>query len=201
LVLILRIEDNRIWRPGSRKIASLAHLPLETKTLLVGEFAKFMAREYAEALVRAIENQRFKRFWKSLTKRYLNFKKAMGWSTKIWEATELLKNSIGAWRVYRPINGFAVGIKQNVYYTTETGKRIRVLDVARWMEYGTGEQAEGGKGKAGWPGMPPRPLFRPMRDSMSKHIDRYWRVFVGENIEAIDSILAAFMVGAVVEVK
>ena len=139
--------------------------------------------------------QRYKRLWKRLTKKYLKYKKAAGLSPQIWEATELLKESIGAWRVYAP-DAFVIGIKSTVYYPTEDGKKVRVLDVARWMEYGTGEQAEGGKGKKDFRGMPPRPLFRPLKDRLSKDLGRHYKSFIDIYHEEIDELLAATALGA-----
>lgn len=194
--LILRMEYNKIWTPGKKKALALKHLPVKVREKLFDYFTQYMVDVYAEELVKAIDSQRFKRLWEDLTTRYLKHKKDMGWSTKIWEATGLLKNSITYWRVHRTPKAVAIGIKAGVLYPTETGKRLEVRKVAQWMEYGTGEQAEGGKGKNGFPGMPPRPLFRPMRDRMSKDISRYWRKFIHLYEQQIDDLLVLGTVGA-----
>ena len=141
----------------------------------------------------AINSQRFKRFWAPLTERYLAHKEAMGWSSKIWEASELLKDSIDWWRVKTPVDGYAIGIKKGIYYTTETGKKLEVRKVAMWMEYGTGEQAEKGDGKPGFPGMPSRPLFRPLRIQIRKNIGRYYNLFINEFRDEIDEMLAEYL--------
>jgi len=193
--LVLRLEDNRIWKPGSRKIMNFKRLPIEAREELLKYFTAFMAMEYAEQLYRAIETQRFKRLWADLTPKYLKHKELMGWSTQIWEATGLLKNSIGFWRLHRAGVHYAVGIRSNAFYTTETGEKLSVRKVAQWMEYGTGEKAEDGKGKPGFPGMPARPLFRPMRDQMSKNIDFYFKKFLGDYHEEVDSVLASISMG------
>ena len=190
--LYLDIENFRIWRPGSRKIMNLTKVSKKFKVALLKHFTIYMADQYVEALQKAITSQRFKDDWAPLTKRYLSWKKEMGFSKKIWECTELLKDSISYWRVD---NGFAIGIKRNAMYKTETGKTLEVRKVAQWMEYGTGDRAEGGKGTPGWPGMPPRPLFRPLRDNISKKIDVWFGKFIEEYADEIDTMLSMTILG------
>ncbi len=195
--LILPVEDDRLFSPGKRKIGAMKRFPIEFRRALLKYFAVFMADVYAAELVKAIDSQRFKRNWPPLSPKYLAFKEEMGWSLKIWERTSLLKDSITFWRVKTPVSGFAVGIKPGVTYTVgKNKKKLEVRKVAQWMEFGTGEKAEGGKGTRGWPGMPPRPLFRPLRERLSKDISRHFSRFVNDYGDEIDDLLVLTVVGS-----
>lgn len=191
--LYLNVQ-NATWSPGKKKIGSLL-LPEKFKDALLKAFAYFMSVTYAEEVFAAINDQRFINTWKPLSERYKQWKQAMGWSTNIWECTGLLKNSIGYWKITDPFKGWAVGIKKDVTYETETGKILSVRDVAMWMEYGTGEQAEGDKGKAGFPGMPPRPLFRPIQARLSRDVGKYYKKFLKDYDEEIDELMAKYLLG------
>lgn len=193
--LILQVEDGKLWSPGKRKIMNLEQTPLTFRDELLRHFTKYMAGVYADELVRAIEEQRYGDVWTPLSPHYLLLKERMGWSDKIWEATGKLKASIDWWRSPDK-KGYVVGVSPKKYYRAANGDHILVRDVALWMEYGTGEQAEGGKGKTGWPGMPARPLFRPLRDYLSKHIDDFYRKFLYAYEDDIDDLLVITMAGA-----
>lgn len=186
--LFLQVQNFKVWRPGSRKILGLTHLPLSFRVEVLKHFAVYMADVYRDEVKAAIEDQRLAERWPALSEKYVEKKKEMGWSLKMWQRTGLLQKSIKAWKNDIP-EGYVVGIKQDVWYS-ENGKKIRVRDVARWMEYGTGERAEDGLGKRGWPGMPPRPLFRPIQVRLRKSITTHWRRFLDEYGDAVDELLA-----------
>jgi hypothetical protein len=88
--LILTVDNDKIWRPGSRKIMDLTKVPKSFKKALLKQFTTFMAVEYTRLLRKAITSQRFKDSWEPLTEKYLAWKERMGYSKKIWEATKLL---------------------------------------------------------------------------------------------------------------
>lgn len=123
-------------------------------------FSRFMAKEIARLLVQAIDDQRYKSRWKPLTPGYKDWKKSKGWSTKIWEATGTLKFSIDYDNVSDLI---LVGIDPYIKYDDGTS----VLQVARWMEYGTYK-------------MPERPLFRPILQYVRGNVKYFYNKFLKE---------------------
>lgn len=193
--LVLNIEDNKIWNPGEKKLGKLAVLMPETAETIRRWFTKFVARVYVAKLIDAIDNQRYKDGWDPLTPQWAAFKEDMGWSENIWEATGKLKDAIEFWKTAK---GWAIGINPHMYYPSKKNKskRVMVRDVALWMEYGTGEQAEKGDGRPGWPGMPPRPLFRPLRARVSKDIPRIWDDFLDKHGDDVDDLIAENMAAA-----
>jgi hypothetical protein len=192
--LIISIGDvEKVWKPGSVKIMNLTKVSMKFKKALLKYFTMFMLDEYKKALRKAITSQRFIDQWAPLSERYLKYKKEMGYSTKIWECTSLLKHSIRSWPV--GTDAYAIGIDPKANYRTETGVDLNVRNVAMWMEFGTGERAEDGKGTPGWPGMPPRPLFRPLRDNMSRKINVWFSKFVDDYAEEIDTMLSMSLFG------
>jgi hypothetical protein len=128
---------------------------------LLGKFARRIAQIYADELVKAINSQRYKGRWEPLSPEYLEWKKANNMSTKIWEATSLLKDSIGVWRSN---NRYVVGIKRNIKYPDSN---VPVYRVARWMEFGTSK-------------MPARPLFLPVKKLINSRLRTYWTEFLLE---------------------
>ncbi|AMM44839.1 hypothetical protein SP15_040 [Bacillus phage SP-15] len=142
------------WEPGKR----IAQGSLEQ---YLPQFSKYMAKIMAEEIVKAIDNQRFKSKWAPLKIGYLKYKQRHDLSTKVWEATSVLKDNIKAYR-YR--DRWVVGIPKSRTYP---GTSLRVYQVAQYLEYGTTR-------------MPPRPLFRPIVSYLSKNIRRYWIKFLRE---------------------
>lgn len=142
------------WRPASRMAKGSRE-----KEKLLGQFAKYIAEIYRDELIAAINSQRYKGQWEPLSKEYLEYKRRHGLSDKTWEATELLKNSISA---YRSNNKWVVGINPYIKYP---GTKTYVYKVARWMEYGTSN-------------MPARPLFRPVKKLITSRMRKYWHAFL-----------------------
>lgn len=190
--LVLDMEDNRIWSPGERKIGKISVLPPKALEKLRGWFVKFIASMYVGELQEAIKDQRYAHAWIPLSPQWLKLKEEMGWSENIWEATGHLLESISFWRTSK---GWVVGVDPKAKYRGKKfhGQTLSVRLVALWMEYGTGERAEGGKGTPGHPGMPPRPLFRPLRERMRRDMSRWWSIFLDEFGEEVDVLLANSM--------
>jgi len=147
----------RDWKPGSVMI------PKDYPSLLgyMDDFAGYIAEEMKNMLVEAIDTQRYKRNWPSLSIPYYEYKQRNNLSLNIWEATGLLKNSIDYFKVQ---NKWVVGINPFMNYPDTP---VRVFRVARYMEYGTEN-------------MPARPLFRPIQGYISRHIRRFWESFLDE---------------------
>lgn len=153
MAVYIQIADKK-WEPGKILV------PPEQKYLL-DLFALYMANVMKQQLVDAINRQRFVQKWPPLTVAYVNYKRKRNLKLNIWEATGVLKNSISVWRQG---NYYVVGIHPNKRYP---GTKLKVLQVARYMEYGTTK-------------MPPRPLFRPIASYLQKNIRRYWEKFLEE---------------------
>lgn len=124
------------------------------------DFVKYMAKELRRQYKDAIKKQRFINRWKPLSVSYKTYKQEHHLSLNIWEATGLLLKSISYRRMSR---GYIVGINPRVRYKNG----LKVLDIARMMEYGTRK-------------MPARPLFTPILNQVRKNISRYWKKFLKE---------------------
>jgi len=148
-------EAGAIWSPG------IVMATAEERKYL-SRFAKYMSDVMSMELEEAIDNQSYiynkYQNWEPLSIAYYEHKRKNNLSLKIWEATSLLKESITYWR---SDNNWVVGVPRNIYYQ-KTG--VKVHTVVRWMEYGNER-------------MPARPLFRPVRDRLSKDIRMYWERF------------------------
>ena len=134
------------WQPGLRLFKKNPQM----NDKVLGQFAHFIAEIYKRMIVDVIENQRYKGKWAPLSPRYAQWKKDHGLDTRIWVASGLLKDSIA---VYRSNDAWVVGINPKKVYP---GTQTRVLDVCRHLEFGTSR-------------MPARPLFRPVRNYISKN--------------------------------
>lgn len=143
------------WRPGSRLVKGT-----EFEDLL-DDFAKYIANIYRDQVVEAINSQRYRGTWEPLSPEYAEFKRKKGLSTKIWEATKYLKESIDVWRLR---DYYVVGVKRNVMYPNS---KTPVYKVVRWLEFGTSK-------------IPARPLFMPIKRSISSNIRTYWDKFLRE---------------------
>lgn len=142
------------WRPGYR-------LAQDDMREYLPEFSRYMAGVMSDELVKAIDSQRYSGRWAPLSIPYIANKKRRNLSPKIWEASGVLKDSIQAYK-YR--DQWVVGIPKHLTYP---GTTLRIYQVAQYLEYGTSK-------------MPPRPLFRPIVEYLSKNIRRYWDRFLAE---------------------
>jgi len=148
-------EVGAYWKPGSV-------LATKEERKYLGRFAKYMSEVMAIELQKAIDNQKYVynsyKNWEPLSIAYYKHKEKHNLSLKIWEATSLLKNNITYWRSN---NMWVVGVDRNKYYPKTL---VKIHTVIRYMEYGTHK-------------MPARPLFRPVKDRLSKDIRMYWERF------------------------
>ena len=124
------------------------------------EFVEYMAEKMRDNIKKAIELQRYRVKWKPLSIPYLKYKRLHHLSLKTWKATGLLYRSIA----YKKHNDYYI-IGINPYMRYKNG--MRVIDVARYLEYGTRKS-------------PARPLFRPVIFEMRKNLRLYWMTFLRE---------------------
>jgi len=124
------------------------------------EFASWLADTMAEMLVDYINLQHYLGRWTPLSPAYKEWKESVGLSTDIWIATGTLRDSIRSKKIS---GGYSVGPDPHAEY--ENG--VSVLDVARWMEFGTSR-------------MPARPLFGPVTDNIRKHSRAFLKRFLAE---------------------
>lgn len=123
------------------------------------EFAYYLAKEMRLYLKQAIKLQKYKIHWKPLSVKYLEYKRRKGLSLNIWEATSLLVDSISV-RKYG--NYYIIGFPVKAKYP---GTNLKVLQVAKWMEYGTSR-------------MPARPLFNRVYEYFRKSVSQYYKKFL-----------------------
>lgn len=74
-----------------------------------------------------------------------------------------------------PVHRIAGGTLKNsiTWKVDEEDLVVRIgtnVEYAPYVEFGTGEKAENGKGKKGWPGMKPQPYLRPALIESKKEI-------------------------------
>lgn len=86
------------------------------------------------------------------------YKRRHGLSLNVWEATSLLISALNSWK---RAGIWYVGFNKKRFYP---GTRAQVLNVARYVEYGTLR-------------MPPRPLFRSIQKSFERDMVKYMREF------------------------
>lgn len=152
-MLSVRIDAiNLKFNPGVNMSAGLQKQYLDN-------FATYLSNVIKNELVRAIDTQRFNYKWRPLSVEYLEYKKSHGLSTKVWEATGLLKDSL---QVYRDGKCIVVGVDRKKKYNNGE----LVYKVIHDMEYGTSR-------------IPPRPLFRPLVSFIRKHVRKYWEDYLG----------------------
>ena len=124
------------------------------------EFVGYMCELMRDNIKKAIELQRYRAKWRPLSIPYMKYKRLHHLSLKTWKSTGLLYRSIA----YKKHNDhYIIGI--NPYARYRNG--IKVLDVARYLEYGTRKS-------------PARPLFRPVIFEMRKNLKKYWITFLKE---------------------
>lgn len=128
--------------------------------LLREEFSKYMAGEISKLVVKAIDSQKYSKSWVPLNPSYKEWKRKKGLSTKIWEATGYLKLNIG-------YNVHTKYIEVGIHPTAKYKNGQSVLQVARWLEYGTKN-------------MPERPLFRTIIIYVRKNIRYFYEKFLRE---------------------
>lgn len=128
--------------------------------LLAEEFSRYMAYEISKLLVKAIDTQKYRKTWRELNPEYVAWKRKRGFSIKIWEASGFLKLNIG-------YNNKTKYIELGINPTARYKNGQSVLQIARWLEYGTKR-------------MPERPLFRPTIMYVRKNIRYFYNKFLTE---------------------
>lgn len=173
-----------IWKPGSR-IAKRE----DFEPILPG-FVKRVAEIYRDKIKSAIFSQRIadKEGWPPLSDRYREWKERYGLDTRMWIRSGQLVESIKAYK-FTLKDTWVVGIHHRKRFRkvmTDTdedvpggswtlGNRtdVHILMVAKVLEHGAGRPGEPGY-------VPPRPLFRPIQQEMSKNISDYWNDYVSD---------------------
>lgn len=149
-----------IWTPGKNLFRMKdADKVIEDRQFAFILYISLLYKEYLQEMVR---NRGWEKFWIPLTPKYLERKKQLGRYENIWMNTGTLINSLEIIPDYQ--NDFViVGIDPRAKYSY-LGESISILQVAKFMEYGTEK-------------LPPRPLFRRGRDYISKNISRFKKDF------------------------
>lgn len=158
---------NGVWKPGSPLINDpkygLNTMTPEQKIEILTDFSKFLADNLQRLLIKRIKTQYHYLRWKPLSPGYAEFKRKLGLSPNIWEATGTLVNSI---TVYRESSYYVVGVDPYRRYPDGTN----MLFVAKCMEFGTRY-------------MPARPLFGPTINFMRRNVRKYWELFLEESVK------------------
>lgn len=154
---ILIAETNSLLDPGAKtktlmsEAVSAYGFDGEREKKMFVEFAKYVAEEYKKRLQDAVRRQKYSGLWKPLSREYLEYKKKNHLSTRIWEASGTLINSIAV-SVFQ--NRIIVGVSRTA---KEPGSGKPCYLVAKEMEYGTETK-------------PPRPLFGPVKRDLERDI-------------------------------
>lgn len=156
---------NKKWRPGVRMLKRDLGDRFDD---YYSDFLEWMANVYKEEIVKAIDNQRYKRNWPDLSLEYYRYKERNNLSLKMWEATGFLKDNIEVMRKRKYVK---VGFPFFVLYKN---RDVSPELIARVLEYGQQRYHEEGKG------IPPRPLWRPLYRYMGKHVRRFWESYARE---------------------
>lgn len=125
-------------------------------------FVIYITLLYREFIVTVVKKRKWEKFWIPLNPKYLKWKKSHGRFENMWMNTGTLIDSISiSWD--EKLQKIKVGIDGRLTYKVK-GRRIPILLVCKWMEYGTCK-------------MPARPLWRKARQYISKNIRRYYQDF------------------------
>jgi len=162
----MNVKDRK-WRPGLPLINdpkyNLYSLPMNEKIQILDKFCEYLANSMKNLLVKRIKTQYRYLRWAPLSTGYVEFKKKLGLSPNIWEATGLLVNSI---TYYIEGDNYVVGVDPKIKYPNSN---VRVLFVAECMEFGTKY-------------MPARPLFGPTINFMRRNVRKYWEAFYQDQL-------------------
>lgn len=171
--VLLRIIDTIEYSPLSRSAKFIQIINTLTKkqrdTLLDG-FAKYLAREIADQVKKAILSQKYAVGYKPLTPKYLDYKKRNKLELGFWRSTDFLVQHVTSWK-YKGV--YNIGFQKTV--ANPESKSFPTYKVAAALEFGT-------KDKTGKTLIPSRPVFRPVTESISKRITYY----LDKYLESID---------------
>lgn len=160
--VLIRILSDREFTPLSRSkkfLEIISTLPKDKQFRLLEGFAKYLSEEIKSQIVRSIKEQKFKVKFTPLSKGYADYKKRNNLMEGFWRSTGFLLNHIHVWKYETE---YRVGFRNADKY--EGGPKV--LDVARWLEYGTFNSDGSVKN-------PARPCFIPVVKQISKNISFY----------------------------
>ena len=130
--------------------------------MLQKEFAIYILRLFKSLVLFSIKNQKFRVKFPPLSPNYVAYKKRMRGKLGFWEFSQFLQSNLQYWRLKK--GSYAIGFKRNIIHPMSGEKLYKI---AKWVEGGTSR------------GIPPRPLFRPIATSISKHIyDIHFKNFI-----------------------
>lgn len=148
---------NRYWDAGSK--LSEKNGWSEDDTL---KFHEYLANEFKNLIVKAIDDQRYRNKWPALTLGYLNYKKKHGYPTNIWELTGELKKSLAV--VHKRRKVYEVKFPDKIHSDTS----LKLVELAKILEFGTIKN-------------PPRPLFRQVYRYMSSNISYFMKKYENQS--------------------
>jgi hypothetical protein len=139
------------WEPGKR-----------LKLRKYRNFEYWLAQRFVKETVKAINAQIYLSKWPPLARGYLEKKRQEGLSTKIWEATSELKNSLKVKKSRRITIGFD-GRRHH------KSSKEKLADIAKRVEFGSSVMR-----------IPPRPLFREVFRWMNANLGKYYLLYLKE---------------------
>lgn len=177
-----------IWRPGSRIAEEEDFEPILTG------FVERVAQIYRDKVKQGIFSQDVPledidgpNEWPPLNAKYKEWKERYGLDTRMWIRSGQLVEAIKAYKFtfkdvwvvgihprkrFREVNTVPLDDAPGGGWTLGARTDTNILMVAKVLEHGS-ERPGGG-------GIPPRPLFRPIQQRMSKNIRRYWKDYVAD---------------------
>jgi len=135
-------------------------------------FMEFLAVKMIKELKSAINKQKYKKDWESLSATWVKRKKSLKLDPRIWKASGETMESI-RWWYSRVDDCYYVGVhprkmhhvyKSGGIYKSKKGKAL-IIDIIRWLEFGTRY-------------MKPRPLFTPVLIDMRKRLPEFYQEYI-----------------------
>jgi hypothetical protein len=152
------------WKPGER----LKGIESEDE---YASFVIYIALIYRAYLKEVVFERRYEKYWLPLSKKFLEYKKNKGYYENTWLMTGQLIDAIEI-NYNSTKDQIEIGIPDNKYHKIRGVKRkVKLADIARFLEFGTSRE------NGLLPGIPARPLFRRVREYISKNIGRYYKEF------------------------
>lgn len=165
-MILISILDLRLWKPLSRSVDAPAYRHLlspDALAVIERDFPLWLTELLKYKVKRAIELQQFPVKYKPLNADYVEWKKATGLKPGFWQATDFLRKSIKVW-YDASTHTHHIGFPPDLLHPTD---RTPVAAIARRLEVGDRKQH-----------LPPRPLFTPIAESMSRNIRKHLREFL-----------------------
>lgn len=147
---------HRYWNPGKRMLREFGDKE-------INQFHSWLAEEYKNLIVKAINDQRYKDKWPALSRRYLEYKRRNGYSTGMWEMTGELKDAL----IVKKVKGtYHIRFPKKKH----EGTNLYYVELAQVLEFGNLR-------------IPPRPLFRKAYLYMSSNISYYYEKYQREVLD------------------